>query len=163
MLNLLQQLFAILEQPNYPENDYLMKAVMRIINVAKADILPVTNTAVTKLTAILKRICANPSNPTFAHYLFEAISVLVQNVCSAVPTATEQFETLLLPPFQDILTAGIEALCPYVYQVLAQLLDLRPQGVSPAYMQLFPCLLTADLWKRVSDVTALSKLMEVGV
>lgn len=163
MNQILTGLFGILELPNYPENDYLMKAIMRVINVAKEDIIPAADTAVMKLTAILKRICANPSNPIFSHYLFEAISVLVVNVCKSNPAATEQFEKLLFPPFESVLSADIDALCPYVYQVLATLLGLRPQGLSAAYLTMFPIILTPALWERVSNVTALAKLLEAYI
>jgi exportin-2 (importin alpha re-exporter) len=158
---LLEHVFNILEQPDYPENDYLMKVVMRVMNVAKEDILPLTDIAVSKLTNILNRICANPSNPSFSHYLFESISVLILNVCKASPDATERFEALLFPPFQKVLANDVEALSPYVYQVLAQMLELRPSGVSPAYMSMFPVLLTPSLWDRVSNVPAIVKLIEV--
>lgn len=158
---LLEHVFNILEQPNYPENDYLMKVIMRVMNVAKEDILPLTDIAVNKLTNILNRICANPSNPSFSHYLFESISVLILNVCKASPDATERFEALLFPPFQKVLANDVEALSPYVYQVLAQMLELRPSGVSPAYMSMFPVLLTPTLWDRVSNVPAIVKLIEV--
>lgn len=157
---LLQHVFNILEQPNYPENDYLMKVVMRVMNVAKEDILPLTDIAVEKLTSILNRICANPSNPSFSHFLFESLSVLILNVCKANPGATERFEELLFPPFQKVLANDVEALSPYVYQVLAQMLDLRPSGVSPAYMSMFPVLLAPALWDRVSNVPAIVKLIE---
>lgn len=157
---LLQHVFNILEQPSYPENDYLMKVVMRVMNVAKEDILPLTDIAVEKLTSILNRICANPSNPSFSHFLFESLSVLILNVCKANPGATERFEELLFPPFQKVLANDVEALSPYVYQVLAQMLDLRPSGVSPAYMSMFPVLLAPALWDRVSNVPAIVKLIE---
>jgi exportin-2 (importin alpha re-exporter) len=160
---LLEHVFAILQQPNYPENDYLMKVIMRVMNVAKEDILPLTDMAVNKLTEILNRICANPSNPSFSHYLFESLSVLILNVCKASPDATERFEELLFPPFQKVLANDVEALSPYVYQVLAQMLDLRPSGVSQAYMSMFPILLSPTLWDRVSNAPAIVKLIEVGL
>ncbi|KAE9048933.1 Exportin-2 [Phytophthora rubi] len=134
---LLEHVFNILEQPNYPENDYLMK-----------------------LTSILNRICANPSNPSFSHYLFESLSVLILNVCKTNPAATERFEELLFPPFQKVLTNDVDALSPYVYQVLAQMLELRPSGVSDAYKSMFPVLLNPTLWERVSNVPAIVKLIE---
>ncbi|KAG2526744.1 hypothetical protein JM16_003714 [Phytophthora kernoviae] len=157
---LLEHVFNILEQPNYPENDYLMKVVMRVMNVAKEDILPLTDMAVSKLTSILNRICANPSNPSFSHFLFESLSVLILNVCKTNPGATERFEELLFPPFQKVLTNDVEALSPYVYQVLAQMLELRPSGVSDAYKSMFPVLLNPTLWERVSNVPAIVKLIE---
>ncbi|CEG43415.1 exportin-2-like protein [Plasmopara halstedii] len=157
---LLEHVFSILEQPNYPENDYLMKVIMRVLNVAKEDILPLTDMAVSKLTRILTRICANPSNPSFSHYLFESLSVLILNVCKTNPAATERFEELLFPPFQKVLSNDVEALSPYVYQVLAQMLELRPSGVSDAYKSMFPVLLNPALWERVSNVPAIVKLIE---
>lgn len=52
----------------------------------------------------------------------------------------------LFPLFQStpyFFTADIEALCPYdVYQVLAQLLDLRPYDICDTYISMFPVLLT---------------------
>ncbi|CCI49622.1 unnamed protein product [Albugo candida] len=155
-----QQVFAIIEQPGYPENDYLMRLIMRLINVAKEDILPLTEFMVTKLTQTLSRICANPSNPTFSHYLFEAISVLILNVCKLKSGAIETFEALLFPPFQTVLTNDVEALSPYVYQVLAQMLELREAGASVAYMSMFPILLAPTLWETTSNTPAIVKLLE---
>lgn len=157
---LLGHLFDVLEQPNYPENDYLIRLVMRLLSVAKEDVLPLADKLVVRLTQVLNKICANPSNPTFSHYLFEALSVLILNVCSANPAMTEQFEALLFPPFQKVLANDIEALSPYVYQVLAQMLELRPSGVSQAYMSMFPVLLSPTLWERVSNAPAIVKLLE---
>ncbi|KAI9907456.1 hypothetical protein PsorP6_004090 [Peronosclerospora sorghi] len=157
---LLDHVFHILCQPNYPENDYLMKVIMRVLNVAKEAILPLTDMTVEKLTSLLNRICANPSNPSFSHYLFESLSVLILNVCKTNPAATERFEELLFPPFQKVLTNDVEALSPYVYQVLAQMLELRPSGVSDAYKSMFPVLLNPALWERVSNVPAVVKLIE---
>ncbi|TDH64918.1 uncharacterized protein CCR75_000629 [Bremia lactucae] len=160
LAKLLDRVFCILEQANYPENDYLMKVIMRVMNVAKEDILPLTDMVVNKLTNILTRICANPSNPSFSHYLFESLSVLILNVCKTNPAATERFEALLFPPFQKVLTNDVEALSPYVYQVLAQMLELRPHGVSDAYKSMFPVLLNPALWERISNVPAIVKLIE---
>ncbi|KAJ0398405.1 hypothetical protein ATCC90586_000696 [Pythium insidiosum] len=157
---LLGHLFAILQQPEYPENDYLMRLVMRLVSVAKDDILPYADTVVDQLTRILNSICANPSNPTFSHYLFEALSALVLNVCSKEPAATERFEALLFPPFEKVLANDVEALSPYVYQMFAQMLELRPSGVSQAYMSMFPILLSPMLWERVSNAPAIVKLLE---
>ncbi|DBA04462.1 TPA: hypothetical protein N0F65_010058 [Lagenidium giganteum] len=158
--DILRHVFGILEQPNYPENDYLMKVVMRVLNVAREDILPFTDIAVNKLTNILNKICANPSNPSFSHYLFESLSVLILHVCKANPDATARFEELLFPPFDKVLKSDVESLCPYVYQVLAQILELRPSGVSPAYMGMFRHLLHPALWERVSNAPAIVKLIE---
>jgi len=158
--HILQATFSILERPNYPENDYLMKLIMRVLNVSKGDIVPYTDTVLEKLTAILKKICANPSNPIFSHYLFEALSVTIANVAESNPNSIEQFENRLFPPFQSVLSQDVEALSPYVYQVMAQMLELRPQGISQAYLSMFPVLLSPALWEQSSNSTALVKLIE---
>ncbi|OQR96150.1 exportin-2-like protein [Achlya hypogyna] len=158
---LLNQVFQILVAPNYPENDYLMRMVLRLLVVAQDAIVPFADVCVQQLTLLLSQVCANPSNPAFSHCLFEALSMLINNVCKANPAFVETFEQLLFPPFQQVLMSDVEALCPYVYQVLAQLLDLSVAGaLSPAYANLFPVLLSPALWERVSTVAAIVKLLE---
>ncbi|KAF0694245.1 hypothetical protein As57867_014805, partial [Aphanomyces stellatus] len=158
---LLNQVFGILCDPAYPENDYLMRMVLRVLVVAQDTVLPLADTVVHKLTVLLEKVCKNPSNPAFSHCLFESLSMLIANVCTLNPALTDTFEGLLFPPFQQVLASDVEALCPYVYQVLAQLLDMNPSDqLSPAYMNLFPILLTPSLWERISTVPAIVKLLE---
>jgi exportin-2 (importin alpha re-exporter) len=51
---------------------------------------------------------------------------------------------------------------PYVFQVLAQLLEYRPAGagLGDAYTMLFPPLLTPGLWERKGNVPALVRLVQ---
>ena len=70
-----------------------------------------------ELKTILIRVCANPSNPSFNHYLFETIASLVRYICAATPTAVDAFEGMLFPPFQQVLQADIAEFTPYVFQV----------------------------------------------
>ncbi|EQC32893.1 hypothetical protein SDRG_09424 [Saprolegnia diclina VS20] len=158
---LLNQVFTILVAPSYPENDYLMRMVLRLFVVAQESVVPYADVCVQQLTLLLSQVCANPSNPAFSHCLFEALSMLINNVCKANPAFVETFEQLLFPPFQQVLMSDVEALCPYVYQVLAQLLDLTTAPtLSSAYHNLFPVLLSPALWERVSTVAAIVKLLE---
>ena len=55
-----------------------------------------------ELKTILGRVCANPSNPSFNHYLFETIASLVRFICAATPAAVDAFESMLFPPFQQV-------------------------------------------------------------
>lgn len=50
---LLNQVFGILCDPNYPENDYLMRMVLRILIVAQDTVLPHADT-VTHAFAVLR-------------------------------------------------------------------------------------------------------------
>ncbi|ETW06943.1 hypothetical protein, variant [Aphanomyces invadans] len=158
---LLTQVFGILCDPAYPENDYLIRMVLRILIVAQDNVLPIADTLVHKLTVLLEKVCKNPSNPAFSHCLFESLSMLIANVCTLNPALTDTFEGLLFPPFQQVLISDVEPLCPYVYQVLAQLLDMNPSTqLSAGYQNLFPVLLTPALWERISTVPAIVKLLE---
>lgn len=61
---------------------------------------PFAPTCIEALKSILGRVCANPTNPTFNHYLFETVASLVKFICAATPAAVDAFEQLLFPPFQ---------------------------------------------------------------
>jgi len=51
---------------------------MRVLLLVGADVAPITGMVLGKLTAALQRVCANPANPHFNHYLFESLAVLVR-------------------------------------------------------------------------------------
>ena len=130
---------------DYPENEYLMKCIMRVIVSAGnggVDISNITQNCITMLSQILVRVSANPSNPQYNHYLFESLSALVKFVGgrkSSSANIVNTFESLLFPPFMDILRKEIEDFMPYVFQIFAQLLELRQNGMglSNGYKELF--------------------------
>jgi exportin-2 (importin alpha re-exporter) len=155
-------LFNIVDNTDWNENEHVMKCVMRSLATAGADVIPITGIVFSKLATALERVCKNPRNPMFNHYLFESIAVLVRNVCSRDPSQTGQLEALLFPPFQTILQLEIVEFTPYVFQVLAQLLEYRPAGagLGDAYTMLFPPLLTPGLWERKGNVPALVRLVQ---
>jgi exportin-2 (importin alpha re-exporter) len=97
-------LFGVLDNPDLPENDYGMKAIMRALNTAQESIVPVAHVVLARQTAYLARVCANPANPQFNHYLFESIAVLVSKVCQADSSTIATFEEALFPPFQQVNT-----------------------------------------------------------
>lgn len=176
---LFSALFPVLENPDLPENDYVMKCVMRVLSVVGSNISPVTELVLQHLTKALERVCKNPTNPHFNHYLFECIALLVRSCCSATALrevhgalspqqqaaaaneSFDKFEGLLFPPFQSVLQLDVVEFVPYVFQVLAQLLSYRPQGVglSSAYAGLFPPLLSPVLWNLKGNIPALSELI----
>lgn len=155
-------LFGIIDHTDLNENEYVMKCVMRCLSVAKDDIVPVTQTVIEKLTSALGRVAKNPRNPQYNHYLFESIAVLIRSVCAKDPGHTGSFEGLLFPPFQVVLQMDVFEFTPYVFQVLAQLLEYRPgdAGLGEAYSNLFPPLLTPALWERKGNVPALTRLIQ---
>ena len=158
---LFTSLFAIIDNEQLNENQFVMKCVMRALSVANEDVIPITQIVLDKLTAVLARVSKNPRNPQFNHYMFESIAVLVRSVCSKQPEATSAFQLLLFPPFQTVLQMDVSEFTPYVFQVLAQLLEYRPagSGLGEAYTMLFPPLLTPDLWERKGNIPALVRLL----
>lgn len=57
---------------------------------------------------------------------------------------------------------GPPLLCSYVFQIFAQLLEVRPPGtpVPEAYHAIFPPLLTPTFWERSGNVPALVRLLQ---
>ena len=81
---LLGGLFTVLDNPSLTENDYAMRSVMRVLAVAGTQVAPFTPLVLHKLTQALERVCKNPVNPHYNHYLFECISLLVRHSCVAI-------------------------------------------------------------------------------
>ncbi len=49
---------------------------------------------------------------------------------------------------------------PYVFQIFAQLIELRSGALPPVYMQIFPPLLSPQFWERPGNVTPLVRLLQ---
>jgi len=126
--------------------------------VAAEGMTPYASVCVEELKSILQRVCSNPSNPTFNHLLFETIASLVRYICAKTPAAVDSFEGLLFPPFQFVLQSDVSEFTPYVFQILAQLLECRT-GLSAAYESLFPPLLMPTMWERPGNVPPLVRLI----
>lgn len=50
---------------------------------------------------------------------------------------------------------------PYVFQIFAQLIELRSPPLPAVYMQIFPPLLLPQFWERSGNVPALVRLLQV--
>lgn len=159
--SLFTALFQILDSTELNENEHVMKCTMRVLSRAGEDVIPITGIVFNKLAAYLERVCKNPRNPSYNHYLFESIAALVRNVCSRDPSQAGQLEELLFPPFQTVLQMDILEFTPYVFQVLAQLLEYRPPeaGLGDAYTALFSPLLTPPLWEKKGNIPGMVRLL----
>jgi CAS/CSE protein, C-terminus len=60
----------------------------------------------------------------------------------------------------QVLSHDVIEFHPYVFQILAQLLELRPGQFSAAYTALFPPLMLPQLWERRGNVPALVRLIQ---
>eukprot|EP00946_MAST-07B_sp_MAST-7B-sp1_P003469 g3469.t1 len=162
---LLQALLALMAPVDYAENEYLMRCMVRTITCAEETIAPHAPTLINALGILLARVCGNPSNPTFNHCLFESLSALVRYVgggsggSSVQIGIVDKFEGALFGPFTSVLTRDVTEFKPYVFQIFAQLLEMRKgHGISPGYWNLFQPCLTASLWTR-ANTPALSRLL----
>jgi len=64
---------------------------------------------------------------------------------------------------QDILQQDVQEFMPYVFQVLALVLNTRPEksGAPESYRALYPFLLVPALWEQAGNVPALVLLIQV--
>ncbi|KAF8992756.1 armadillo-type protein [Cyathus striatus] len=142
------------------ENDHLMKCIMRVIVTARQTLTPVYERILSRLVAILGVISKNPSNPNFDQYIFESISGLMRFVVIGTPGSLLVFEKYLLEPFNIILQADIEQYIPYVFQVLAQMLEFRKDVVAPQYRALMQILITPATWQQKGSIPGLVRLLK---
>ena len=154
------------------ENEFLMRCVMRVLTVMRGGLIPLLPMLTANLVEITTVVCANPSNPRFCYYLFEALGALIN---FAGPVKTDELVSTLFPPFSKILEADIQGesrpVClgskltwidftPYVFQLLAALLESAPKNTMPqSYQQLIPLVLKVDLWLSKGNVPALVRFL----
>ncbi|KAI0684913.1 Cse1-domain-containing protein [Cytidiella melzeri] len=161
---LVDALLKKVEQAGTPEkvaeNDYLMKCVMRVIITARSSLTEGYEAILARLVNILGVISKNPSNPNFDQFIFESISALMRFIVAAHPDTLPAFEQALFGPFTFILQTDIDQYIPYVFQLLAQMLELHTQDVPAAYRELLPFLLTPSIWGQKGSVPGLVKLLK---
>lgn len=151
-------------RPVTGENEYVMKAIMRVCVVAQEETVPYLEAILTNLTNILNAICRNPSKPHFNHYLFETYGVLIKSICSSNKRLIEGFERNLSPILNIILHQDITEFIPYALQLLSLMLEFNVDNVIPdVYRDLFPSLLHPILWERPGYIPALTRLFQAYI
>ncbi|GAA0171537.1 transporter [Lithospermum erythrorhizon] len=77
LLMLMTNLFTALKKTDSEDNQYVMKCIMRVLGIA--DITKdVYLQCISGLATVLMRVCQNPINHIFNHYLFESVAVLIR-------------------------------------------------------------------------------------
>lgn len=170
--SLFSSLFSIIENPEFGENEYAMKCIMRSLVMVGSSVYPVADIVLHQLTKALEKVCKNPVNPNYNHYLFESLAVVIRSLCGDGTSPSEvqmiacsKMELLLFPIFQAVLTQDVAEFIPYVFQLFAQLLGARRQnsGLSDAYRSLFVPLLSPSLWERKGNIPALVDLFKAYI
>ena len=86
--DLLEHLFKLIEKDSVAENsqaasklqenEFLMRCVMRVLIVIRDEVIPLTDNVLKHFVGITEVISANPSNPRFCYYHFEALGALIR-------------------------------------------------------------------------------------
>ncbi|EFJ17392.1 hypothetical protein SELMODRAFT_114779 [Selaginella moellendorffii] len=140
------------------DNPYVMKCIMRVLSLAEDQ---AGMRHLDGLMEIVIRARDNPANPAFNHYVFESVSVLVRKACHHRDLdVVMAFEERLFPVFQSILQNNVAEFQPYVFQVLAQLVESRAQPIPGVYLQLFPMLLAQLSQQSSGSTPAMIRLLE---
>ncbi|XP_003386477.1 PREDICTED: exportin-2-like [Amphimedon queenslandica] len=160
---LLTNLFNCLRKEGSLENEYIMKAIMRSFSTMKESIVPYGETLLKELVAKLALVCQNPSKPHFNHYLFESICCIIRYSCKVNQQSASKFEEALFPIIESILVQDVAEFLPYIFQILSLLLELRPSPIPPAYMTIYPHLLSPTLWERPGNIPALVRLLQAFI
>ena len=80
--DLLEHLFHLIVKHPAPEkiqeNEFLMRCVMRVLIIIRDDVVSYTDSVLAHFVTITQLISANPSNPRFYYYHFEALGALIR-------------------------------------------------------------------------------------
>lgn len=138
-------------------NEYTMMCLMRVVRCAPECVRPFVGDVVTAMMTPLASIIKVPSNPLFAHHLFEVLA----SCTAACPDQALAIEGLLWPYLIDgILVTDVVELLPYALQLLALLLRIRPEPQIPEhFMNLFAPMLTPSLYEHKGNVPALTRVL----
>ncbi|CAH8529122.1 unnamed protein product [Schistosoma turkestanicum] len=123
---LIDRLLNILNNPEYGESVYVMRALMRVCCCLQERCLPSMTSLVSTLLARLTQVTKNPSKPDFNHFLFETICLCIRLTCVTEPALVLHFEAAFLPIFQDILQQDVVEFIPYVFQLISIMLEQYP-------------------------------------
>ncbi|CAN6993586.1 unnamed protein product [Brassica oleracea var. botrytis] len=160
LLQLMTSLFDALNLSESEENQYIIKCIMRVLGVAEIT-REVVDLCLGGLTTVLSQVVRNPKNPTFNHYIFESVAVLVRRACERDISLITEFDSSLFPRLKMILADDVREFIPYAFQLLAQLVELNIQPISPDYMEMFLLLLapSPNSWSS-HEVPALVRLLQ---
>ncbi|KAK5234030.1 importin-alpha export receptor [Exophiala xenobiotica] len=159
--DLLEHLFSLVEKDRAPEkvqeNEFVMRCIMRVLIILREGVSTVAESVLQHLTTITNIIAANPSNPKFYYYHFESIGALIRFTPAA---QSEALGSVLFNPFAAILSNQVEEFIPYVFQLLAALLEAEPTKPLPdQYKPLIAPILGPSLWEQRGNVPALARLL----
>eukprot|EP00760_Papus_ankaliazontas_P035876 PhM_4_TR8063/c0_g1_i1/m.76815/K18423/CSE1, CAS, XPO2; exportin-2 (importin alpha re-exporter) len=151
----LVQRVATLTSPN----DRVARALYRVIRVVGSDIDPIVGKVATLLNQQLISLAKNPTNPNYNHNMFESVSALATHHHER---HLSSLEGLFWSTFMDILANQVEEFMPYVFQIIAQFVEYRPE-LNDQYVNFFAPLVTPDLYRTKRLIPSLVRLLTAYV
>lgn len=164
--DLLSNLFTLILSNSAPEklseNDFLVRAVMKVLNTAE-DVVEESFklTIIEQLLKILSIIAKNPANPRFTHYIFESLGLLIKYGGGKDDTRIKKYTSLILPALLNILGEDVQEFVPYTFQILAYLLEnfLKASPIPDEYKTLVKPLLSPAVWEFRGNVPGITRLL----
>lgn len=127
---MLPLIVAVLKQTARPD-EYIMRLLLRLCSFCRDGMGPHIESVLPPLVDLLVAATANPANPLFNHYLFETFAALIR--FNGNPNTVAVFEAALMTPLCNVLITDVTEFGPYVFQILAQMLNVR--ALSPEQQQ----------------------------
>ncbi|ODV97532.1 hypothetical protein PACTADRAFT_36401 [Pachysolen tannophilus NRRL Y-2460] len=161
IMNLFRLIFSRGDTPEkLAENEFLMKCIMRVLLTTEDSLDQASLDILQQLLRAVDIISKNPSNPRFSHYTFESIGALIK---FNHKHQQQQYINLVFPIFgNSILLADVQEFIPYVFQILAYLLEILPDQVPlpEEYRQLIKPLLSPSIWEFKGNVPAVTRALQ---
>ncbi|KAL0216100.1 hypothetical protein P9112_008284 [Eukaryota sp. TZLM1-RC] len=164
---LLGILFAAFNKKFSELNEFVMKTVVSVITNSSSQVLfPHAQTVVSSLIQFFEKIVKNPTNPSFNYFVFEGIAAVINVLTTEDQSGKvlEAFEAALFYPFSVVLVKDIQDFEPFVFQILAFLLEKGTGPWSDNYVDLLrKYLLNIQFWEIRGNVPSLSRLVAAYV
>jgi exportin-2 (importin alpha re-exporter) len=103
ILSIFTAAFGRLAKADCQNNEYLMRLIMRVLDVSKGRVASASQQIMSELVAIIERIVKAPTIPAFDHYVFESVACLCSCLYDKDPAMVAQFEAMILPTMTGIL------------------------------------------------------------
>jgi exportin-2 (importin alpha re-exporter) len=163
--DLLEHLFGLLMRNPAPEkiqeNEFVMRCIMRVLIVIKESVSVVLQSSLQHLIHITNTILKNPSNPKFYYYHFESIGALIR---FSGASNSEPLLGALFPSFVAILQENVEEFMPYVFQLLAALLEVEPdKPLPPAFQPMVAPIIAPQIWESRGNIPALVRVLAATI
>lgn len=162
--DLLSGLFPLILNNSAPEklseNEFLIKAVMQVLNTAEDSIDEEFKlTVIQQFLNILSIIAKNPANPRFTHYVFESLGLLIK--FGSDPARVENYINIVMPSLLQILSEDVQEFVPYTFQILAYLLENLPKTtpLPLQYSSLVKPLMSPAVWEYRGNVPGITRLL----